>query len=238
MLNAASWFVDRNVDEGRGASPAFHCEGRDAHVRGRAGAGGPHRERAARPRHPAGRPRAAPLPRRAGVRGRVLGRDQDRRGARSREHLPQAGGMALLPGRQRRPRRRRLRAAGRGGRRHASRGPRRPSRARGGRIARAASVLRGALRGGEGAASWPRRPRATIPPSGSTPPGRRERPRRPSISSTTWSCAARPSRATSLGIRSTDVVFSAAKLFFAYGLGAAGYFPAAWARSASCTRSA
>jgi benzoate-CoA ligase len=29
-----------------------------------------------------------------------------------------------------------------------------------------------------------------------------------------------------VGIRSTDVVFSAAKLFFAYGLGAAGYFPA------------
>ncbi len=28
MLNAASWFVDRNVDEGRGASPAFHCEDR------------------------------------------------------------------------------------------------------------------------------------------------------------------------------------------------------------------
>jgi benzoate-CoA ligase len=28
MLNAASWFVDRNVDEGRGASPAFRCEGR------------------------------------------------------------------------------------------------------------------------------------------------------------------------------------------------------------------
>ena len=28
MLNAASWFVDRNVDEGRAASPAFHCEGR------------------------------------------------------------------------------------------------------------------------------------------------------------------------------------------------------------------
>jgi benzoate-CoA ligase family protein len=28
MLNAASWFVDRNVDEGRGAAPAFHYEGR------------------------------------------------------------------------------------------------------------------------------------------------------------------------------------------------------------------
>ena len=28
MLNAASWFVDRNVAEGRGRSPAFHCEGR------------------------------------------------------------------------------------------------------------------------------------------------------------------------------------------------------------------
>jgi benzoate-CoA ligase family protein len=27
MLNAASWFVDRNVDEGRGASPAVHCGG-------------------------------------------------------------------------------------------------------------------------------------------------------------------------------------------------------------------
>ena len=28
MLNAASWFVDRNVAEGRGRTPAFHCEGR------------------------------------------------------------------------------------------------------------------------------------------------------------------------------------------------------------------
>ena len=28
MLNAAAWFVDRNVDEGRAASPAFHHEGR------------------------------------------------------------------------------------------------------------------------------------------------------------------------------------------------------------------
>jgi benzoate-CoA ligase len=28
QFNVATWFVDRNVDEGRGASPAFHCEGR------------------------------------------------------------------------------------------------------------------------------------------------------------------------------------------------------------------
>ncbi|HEU0093007.1 MAG TPA: benzoate-CoA ligase family protein [Vicinamibacteria bacterium] len=28
MLNAASWFVDRNVAEGRDRFPAFHCEGR------------------------------------------------------------------------------------------------------------------------------------------------------------------------------------------------------------------
>ena len=27
-FNVATWFVDRNVDEGRGASPAFRCEGR------------------------------------------------------------------------------------------------------------------------------------------------------------------------------------------------------------------
>ena len=41
-----------------------------------------------------------------------------------------------------------------------------------------------------------------------------------------------------VGIRSTDVVFSAAKLFFAYGLGAAGYFPSQrGARSACCIRS-
>ena len=32
-----------------------------------------------------------------------------------------------------------------------------------------------------------------------------------------------------LGIRPTDRVYSAAKLFFAYGLGNAGYFPMAWA---------
>ena len=28
MLNAASWFVDRNVDEGRGAVPGFALRGR------------------------------------------------------------------------------------------------------------------------------------------------------------------------------------------------------------------
>src|SRR5258705_3794729 len=28
QFNVATWFVDRNVDEGRGASPAFHCENR------------------------------------------------------------------------------------------------------------------------------------------------------------------------------------------------------------------
>ena len=28
QFNVATWFVDRNIDEGRGASPAFHCEGR------------------------------------------------------------------------------------------------------------------------------------------------------------------------------------------------------------------
>jgi benzoate-CoA ligase len=28
QFNVATWFVDRNVDEGRGAMPAFHCEGR------------------------------------------------------------------------------------------------------------------------------------------------------------------------------------------------------------------
>jgi benzoate-CoA ligase family protein len=28
QFNVATWFVDRNVDEGRGASPAFHCDDR------------------------------------------------------------------------------------------------------------------------------------------------------------------------------------------------------------------
>jgi benzoate-CoA ligase len=28
QFNVATWFVDRNVDEGRGSAPAFHCEGR------------------------------------------------------------------------------------------------------------------------------------------------------------------------------------------------------------------
>ena len=28
QFNVATWFVDKNVDEGRAASPAFHCEGR------------------------------------------------------------------------------------------------------------------------------------------------------------------------------------------------------------------
>ena len=28
QFNVATWFVDRNVEEGRAASPAFHCDGR------------------------------------------------------------------------------------------------------------------------------------------------------------------------------------------------------------------
>src|SRR5712691_1035815 len=28
QFNVATWFVDRNVAQGRGAAPAFHCEGR------------------------------------------------------------------------------------------------------------------------------------------------------------------------------------------------------------------
>src|ERR671923_1734087 len=28
QFNVAAWYVDRNVEEGRGPAPAFHCEGR------------------------------------------------------------------------------------------------------------------------------------------------------------------------------------------------------------------
>ena len=48
-----------------------------------------------------------------------------------------------------------------------------------------------------------------------------------STCSTTWWSAPRPTRAASSGLRPTDRCFSVAKLFFAYGLGNAMYFPLA-----------
>ena len=75
--------------------------------------------------------------------------------------------------------------------------------------------------------SRPRRPRATTSASGSTRPARpaRRRARCTCIRSLiqTAELYARPV----LGIREDDVVFSAAKLFFAYGLGNALTFPLA-----------
>ncbi len=73
--------------------------------------------------------------------------------------------------------------------------------------------------------SRPRPPRATTSRSGCTPRARRAAPRAPSTSTTTWSSAAETYAKQVLGIRPTDKVYSAAKLFFAYGLGNAGYFP-------------
>ncbi len=83
-FNVASWFVDRPVAEGRGAAPAFHCADRVltyADVRELADRTGN-----------ALRELGVEMEQRVvmvcldapGVPRDVLGRDQDRRGARSR----------------------------------------------------------------------------------------------------------------------------------------------------------
>ena len=226
MFNAASWFVDRNVDEGRGASPALHCDGRTLTYADVQELRRPHR--------------ATPSPLSAsGAEDRVLLLCHDAPeflgafwGAIKIGAVPVPVNTFLKPEEW-------LYCLEDSGARvvvvsaplvEAGGGPVRvgraaPARARRGRTGGPVPVLRGALRASERRTSRPLRPRATIPPSGSTRPDRRERPRRPSISSTTCWSAARRSRGTSWRSDPRDVVFSAAKLFFAYGLGARRLLP-------------
>ncbi len=82
-------------------------------------------------------------------------------------------------------------------------------------------------------AGWPRPPRGsspstarrTMPRSGSTPRAPRAGRRARCTCSTTWWCARTPTRSQVLGMTEADRTVSAAKLFFAYGLGNNGYFP-------------
>ena len=70
----------------------------------------------------------------------------------------------------------------------------------------------------------------TMPPSGCTRRGAPARPKDASTSTTTCGCARSCSAAVFLASRESDRTFSVAKLFFAYGLGNALYFPLAVGR--------
>ena len=224
-FNVASWFVDRPVAEGRGSRARVPLRGPPAELCRRAGARRPHRERAPRPGRGDGASRPHALPRHARVPGDVLGRDQDRRDPGSREHALAGRRLSLRPRRQPRPGGGRLRAAPRRG------GPR-PSRARHTSAtcwsrARPPGVTSGSRTGSR---EHPRtlEPAATsrddvafwLYSSGSTgrPKGAVHLHHDMVVSAETYAKQV-------LGFRPTDKVYSAAKLFFAYGLGNAGYFP-------------
>ena len=155
QFNVASFFVDRPVSEGRGAQGRVLPRGRRAHLRRAAGAGQPHRQRALRARREARAAGARPAPGLARVPRILLGGDQDRRGADSREHPDAAPGLPLLPERQPRRGAGGLGAALRVGGAHPLRGEVPPARGRDRQGAGAAPGLRpdrrarvGATRGG------------------------------------------------------------------------------------------
>ena len=225
-FNVATYFVDRNVAEGRGGRPAFLYEDRVADLRRRPGSGQPHGQRAARARRRPGGPRVDAVPGRAGVPRHVLGRDQDRRGADSHQHGHAHRRLRLLPARQPRQGGGRLGAAAGRGRAGARAVALSAPRARGRRRGRA-RICRGRIgsRAPSADARRRRRPRATTPAfwlysSGSTgfPKGAVHLHHDMVVCQETYAKQV-------LGIRESDRVFSAAKLFFAYGLGNAGYFP-------------
>ena len=213
-FNAAAHFVDRNVAEGRGASAALSLRGPDPHLRRTCKRSTePHRQRPARARRGGGRPRPDDLPRRARVPGDVLGRDQDRRGARARQHADAGRGLpARAQGQPGEGRRRRLRSSPRRprARRRAS-PPARPRRGPPGSFLslgsareKASPTLEAADTSRDDPAFWLYSLRA---PPGS-PKGAVH------LQHDMFVCAETYARRV-LGIRSTDRVFSAAKLFFA-----------------------
>ena len=133
-LNLATWFVDRNVEEGRGDRTALIGPDRQDGLR-RAGAP---RESLRQPAPRARRPRPGPCPPRPrrlrGIRRALVRRAEDRSRHRRGVHVPPAEGLRLLPRVHRRE--------GRGGRRgHGgcdSGGRRRPAGPRRGRGVRRA----------------------------------------------------------------------------------------------------
>ena len=228
VFNAAAHFVDRHVREGRGGTVAIECgDERVTYAQvlegvNRVGRALARRRRAAR------RTRGAPAARRARVRVLLLRRDQDRRGADSDQHALEAGRLPVRPRRLPRPRPRRQRGAA--GRRW--RASRDPSSRRSGMIVVAGAATAGADRvargsdGGRVARSRCRiRRAATTWPSGSIP---RAAPGAPKgcvhLQHDMVVCAELFAKGV-LGIRPDDRCFSVAKLFFAYGLGNALYFP-------------
>ena len=195
---------------------------RASHLRRPAAQRQPRRDRAARRARGAARgTRPAAAARRAGVRLRLLRRDQDRRGAGPVEHAVEAADYeyvvrdsragVIIVSPELLPQIERVSAeVRRGGRATSSwltRIRRRPS----GSSAKVPT------------SSMPSRPAATRRPSGCIPRAAPARRRAASICSTTWSSAPSCSRRACSASVPSDRCFSVAKLFFAYGLGNALY---------------
>ena len=233
-FNAARFYIDRHVAEGRGSRTAFLHEGGALTYAGLQELVDRDRQRAAGSGRAPGAAGALPAARLAGVPGHLLGRDQDRRDPDPGEHHDAGRGLPVLPRRQPGPGRGGLGGAARRGRTRAREGVAPAARGGGGAHLREPDRLR--RLGGRGAAavSSPSTAARTIPRSGST---RRARPgarRARCTCSTTWWCAARPTRKQVLGMTESDRTVSAAKLFFAYGLGNNMYFPAPRGRPGRC----
>ena len=226
----ATQFVDRNVAEGRGANVAIECG--DARVTYAEVLRNVNRvrQRAARRYWACGRKSASCCCcSTARSSSTLLRRDQDRRGAGAAEHAVEAGGLSstwfatrgracsivsaeLLPQIERIP------GADAPSRCDTSSSPARdapgPSR-----------DFVGGVRLAGSSSSTPSRPAATRRRSGCIRRAAPARRRAACICSTTWSSARSCSAKGVLGIRPADRCFSVAKLFFAYGLGNALYFP-------------
>ena len=223
-LNAASVFVDRHVAEGRGAKPAILCGDRTVTYQqlhedvNRLGNGllqlGVRVEERV----------AMLLPDSPEWATDVLRGDEDRRGGAAAEHEPEARGLRVLPARQPRSGARRgCFAAGSRGRVAAEAAV---SRARAGRGGDAPgcpaldAVLRDASRELEPADTGKDEMAFWLYSSGTT-----GRPKGAIHLHHDMIVAADLYARETLGIGESDVSFSVAKLFFAFGLGNGLYFP-------------
>ena len=198
-FNAATFFVDRHVAEGRGGRVAFHHDGGTLTYAGLQELVNRDRQCPPGARRRSGAARAVPAPRLAGVPGRLLGRDQGRRGAGPAQHHAAAAGLSLLPQRQPGPHPGGVRGAvsrwssRSWARRASSEHVVVPASRRHGALAFDDAGGRASVRLDAGGDLEGRRR-----PSGSTPPAPPDSPRARCTSSTTWSiclrylCAAGP----------------------------------------------
>ena len=223
--NAVTWLLDRNVDEGRGGKTRLHRHRFRTDLWRTAEAELPRRQHAAPSRRPPRRARRHDHARHGGFSGRVSRRDPRRHRAGAAQHASDVGSIRLCAGGLPRAGAVHFRSAAAGGQGHASGGcpisttSSSPARTRmatrncpTNSPARAISFATVATHADE-PAFW-------LYSSGSTGMPKGVRHLHANLAATADTYAKQV-----LGIREDDVGLSAAKLFFAYGLGNALTFP-------------